>query len=127
MGNLNFLHFATLQLQNAENVQSSRSENYRNLSFWFFAPFVTQKAKKVQNPYSGKSELSAFSAQSKISESENVDNVDVHIFKIESVTMCVDGDDLFETPRISSRPSRIVTGNMYSVSAVPHKAENAHL
>ena len=51
----------------------------------------------------------------------------VHTPKIESVTMCVDGDGLFETSRISSRPSRIVTGNMCSVSAVPHKAENARL
>lgn len=48
----------------------------------------------------------------------------VHTLKIESVTMCVDGDGLFENLRTSSRPSRIVTGNMYAVSVVPYKAEN---
>ena len=41
-----------------------------------------------------------------------------HTSKIESVTMCVDGDGLFETSRTSSRPSRIVTGNMYAVIIV---------
>lgn len=48
----------------------------------------------------------------------------VHTPKIESVTMCVDGDDILVTSKTSSRPSRIVTGNMYAVSVVPYKAEN---
>lgn len=49
-----------------------------NLSFGLFAPFVLQKAQKVQNPYSEKSELSAFSVQSGF---DNVNNVNSSRFQ----------------------------------------------
>ena len=42
----------------------------------------------------------------------------IHAPKIESVTMRVDGDGLLETSKTSSRPSRIVTGNICVVKAV---------
>jgi len=42
---------ARSNLESAENVESSRYEDCRNLSFWLFAPFVSQKAQKVQKPY----------------------------------------------------------------------------
>lgn len=42
----------------------------------------------------------------------------VHAPEIKSVTMCVDGDGILETSETSSRPSRIVTGNLYVVKAV---------
>jgi len=42
---------AQSNLESAENVESSCYEDCRNLSFWLFAPFVSQKAKKVQKTY----------------------------------------------------------------------------
>lgn len=42
----------------------------------------------------------------------------VHAPEIKSVTMRVDGDGLLETSKTSSRPSRIVTGDLYAVKAV---------
>jgi len=45
-------------------LESGCLRNIRNLYFELFAPFVLQKVQKVQNPYSEKSELSAFSVRS---------------------------------------------------------------
>ena len=125
MGNLNFPHFAHFAITKCGKCAKFTFRELQKSVFWFFCTFCHTKSPKRCKIHTPRNlNFQHFQHNRKFLNPKMSIMSIVHTSKIESVTMCVDGDGLFETLRISSRPSRIVTGNMYAVSVAPYKAEN---
>lgn len=116
MGNLNFPHFVHFAATKcAKCAKFMFRELYKSV-FWAFCTFCNHKKPKRCKIHTPKNLNNQHYQHNRVSIMLIMSIV--HAPEIVSVTMRVDGGGLLESSKTSSRPSRIVTGNLCAIKAV---------